>query len=92
MMPSKHILIAEIWHIPGLTLAQNKSLKFTSANALRLCVPGITIINTHTEIHNLSKWALPANVCLYRHVIMLYKLMPNKDQTSRARNLTLSKS
>ena len=29
----------------------------------------------HTEIQNLARRAMPADVCLYRHVIMAYKLM-----------------
>ena len=40
---------SEVWHIPGLELAQCKSLKFASANAIRNCLPGYTIMNTHTE-------------------------------------------
>ena len=34
-------------------------------------------MNTHTEIHNLAKRALPRKVCMYKHVVMLYKLMSN---------------
>ena len=66
---------SEVWHIPGLELAQCKSLKFASANAIRNCLPGYTIMNTHTEIHNLAKRALPAKMCMYKHAIMMYKLM-----------------
>ena len=29
----------------------------------------------HTEIHNLARRSIPADVCLYRHAIMAYKLM-----------------
>ena len=75
---SKLYYSAEICHIPVLTLTLNKSLKFASANALKLCLPRITIMNTHTEIHYLAKRVLPANVCLYKHAIMIYKLM--KDE------------
>ena len=35
-------------------------------------------MNTHTEIHYLAKRVLPENVCLYKHAIMIYKLM--KDE------------
>ena len=52
-----------------------KNLKAATANALKLCLQGITILNTHPEIHNLARKAMPANVCLYRHVIMAFKLI-----------------
>ena len=52
-----------------------KNLKAASANVLKLCLQGITIWNTHPEIHNLAKRAMPANVCLYRHVIMAFKVV-----------------
>ena len=51
--------------------------QLASANALRLCLPCFTVINTHTEIHDQSKRALPGKVCMYRHAIMPYKLMSN---------------
>ena len=68
---------AEIWHIPGLSLALNKSIKFASANARRTCLPGMSIMNTHTEIHNMAQRALPANVCMCKYAIMFYKLIQN---------------
>ena len=40
---------SEIWHIPTLSLTQNKSFKFASANALNLCLPGISALSTHTD-------------------------------------------
>ena len=45
---------AEVWHLPGLAMAHQKSLKYASANALKLCVTGINAFTTHTEIYNLS--------------------------------------
>ena len=66
-----------IWHIPGLSLALNKSIKFASANARRTCLPGMSIMNTHTEIHNMAQRALPANVCMCKYAIMFYKLIQN---------------
>ena len=51
--------------------------QLASANPLWLCLPGFTVMNTHTEIHDQSKCALPEKVCMYRHAIMLYKPMSN---------------
>ena len=32
---------------------------------------------THTDIHAQSKRALPENMCMYKHALMLYKLLRN---------------
>ena len=67
---------SEIWHLPGLTLKLKKSLKLASANACKTCIPRENVhLLTHTEIHSQAKRALPENMCMYRHAIMLYKLM-----------------
>ena len=68
---------AEIWHIPGLTRTLHKKLKYASANALKLCAPGVTVYSTHSEIHRLSERALPEKMCLYRHAVIMYKLFNN---------------
>ena len=68
---------AEVWHIPGLTRILQKKIKLASANALRLCAPGISTYSTHTEIHQIAGRALPEKMCIYRHAIMMYKLFNN---------------
>ena len=65
---------AEIWHLPGLTRDLQKKLKYASANALKLCTPGLTAMNTHTEIHKMADRALPEMMCLYRHAVTMFKL------------------
>ena len=60
-----------------LSLAFNKSIKFASSHALRTCLPGMSIMNTHTKIHNMGQRALPANVCMYKHAIIFYKIIQN---------------
>ena len=69
---------AEIWHIPGLQLKLKKNIKLASANACKLCIPrGNVHLMTHTEIHAQAKRALPENMCMYKHALMLYKLLRN---------------
>ena len=68
---------AEVWHFQGLSRTLHKKLKYASANALKLCVPGVTVFNTHTEIHQMAERALPEKMCLYRHAIVMYKLFRN---------------
>ena len=65
---------AEVWHHQGLTRIIKKKLKYASANALKLCAPGITQFSTHTEIHRLADRALPEQICRYRHAVLMYKL------------------
>ena len=50
---------AEIWHTTGLNREIQKSLKFTSANVLKICRERSDSFMTHTEIHKQAKRALP---------------------------------
>ena len=67
-----------MWHLPTLAQPLETKLKFASANALRICTPNLTMLSTHTEIHNMAKRALPKNMCLYKHALILYKLIHNQ--------------
>ena len=49
-------------------------IKFESANALRIISNEITIYHTHTEIHQMTKRALPDQMVKYKHALMMYKL------------------
>ena len=68
---------AEVWHFNGLSRILHKKLKYASANALKICTPGVTIYNTHSEIHRMAERATPKQMCLYRHAITMYKLVNN---------------
>ena len=48
--------------------------KLASANALRIVTNEITIYHTHTEIHQMTKRALPDKMVKYKHALMIYKL------------------
>ena len=65
---------SEVWHLPSRSATQNKKLKFASANALRSCDNTMTIYNTHTEIHDNAKRALPDQMINYKQAITMYKL------------------
>ena len=96
---------AEVWHFPGLARPLKTKLKFASANALRLCNPNITNMHTHTEIHAMTKRALPKSMCLYTHALTLYRLIKNQcpeteflhlnhqmTDNARTRNITFIKN
>ena len=74
---------SEVWHLPERTNAQNKMIKSASANALKTITNKITIFHTHTQIHNMTKRALPDQMLKYKHALMLYKLyrqcIPNEE-------------
>ena len=66
---------AEIWHIPGLSLALNKNIKFASANAAKLYLSGPNLhLATHTEIHQRANTAKRVAMILYRHAIIAFRL------------------
>ena len=65
---------SEIWHLPERTTAQNKMIKNASANALRIITNEINIYHTHTEIHQMTKRALPDQLIKYKHALMMHKL------------------
>ena len=66
---------SEVWHLPDRTVAQNKMIKYASANALRIISNEITIFHTHTQIHNMTKRALPDQMIKYKHALMMFKLL-----------------
>ena len=68
---------SEVWHFQGLARTMHKKLKYASANALKICTPGVTALSTHTEIHRMAERALPENMCLYRHAVTMFKLFNN---------------
>ena len=84
---SKLYYADEIWHIPGLSRQLKKNLKFASANALKICVPNLTVFHTHTQIHNLAGRALPEQMCNYRNALSVYKLFNNQSPDNEFMNL-----
>ena len=69
---------SEIWHLPGLTLKLKKNIELASANACKLCLPRENVhLLTHTEIHSQAKRAMPEDMCIYKHALMLHKLLRN---------------
>ena len=68
---------AEVWHFSGLSRNLHKKLKYASANALKICTPGVTNFSTHSEIHRMADRATPEQMCQYRHAVQMYKLVNN---------------
>ena len=68
---------AEVWHFNGLHSSLHKKLKYASANALKVCKPGVTAYSTHSEIHRMANRATPKQMCQFRHAVLMYKLFNN---------------
>ena len=68
---------AEVWHFNGLHSSLHKKLKYASANALKVCTPGVTAYSTHSEIHRMANRATPKQMCQFRHAVLMYKLFNN---------------
>ena len=65
---------SEIWHLPELAAPLKKSLKRSSAMALKICITDHNQYSTHTEIHQKAKRSPPEQMCLYKHALLLYSL------------------
>ena len=61
--------------MPDLADSIKKSIKKSSAVALKICIKNYDQFTRHTEIHTMAGRSLPQNLCLYRHAILLYKLV-----------------
>jgi hypothetical protein len=66
---------AEIWHLPDLSGPLKKAIKKSSANALKICITDFNQFTTHTEIHLKAERSPPQNLCLYKHALLLHKLV-----------------
>jgi hypothetical protein len=65
---------SEIWHLPELAAPLRKSLKRSSAMALKICIKDFNQYSTHTEIHQKAERSTPDQMCLYRHALLMYLL------------------
>ena len=65
---------SEIWHIPTLAPELKQILLSASANALKLSQHVPNQMQSFISIHEECKRALPEQMMLYKHAIMLHKL------------------
>jgi hypothetical protein len=65
---------SEIWHLPTLSPDLKQMLLSASANALKLTQNNPNYMQSFVDIHKSCKRALPEQMILYKHAILLYKL------------------
>ena len=70
---------SEIWHLPTLKQNLKKKIMSLSANALKLCMKYDTRMVSFEKIHEMTQRATPENYLLYRHALMLYKILNSTD-------------
>ena len=58
-----------------MTIIQKQKLLSISASALKLCTPSYHDRMSYIELHTINNRATPAQMCLYKHSITLYKLI-----------------
>ena len=70
---------SEIWHLPTLKQNLKKKLMSLSANALKLCINFDTRMVSYDKIHEMTRRATPEKYLLYRHALMLFKILNSSD-------------
>ena len=69
---------SEIWNIPTLHSETKIKLMSMSANALKLCTPSYHDRMSYVDLHYINKRATPAQMCVYKHSLVLYKLLDTR--------------
>ena len=69
---------SEIWHIPTSQRHLKVKLNSTSANEFKICTPNYNRFMLYSEIHLLNNRALPSKIMIYKHAIILHRLVSNK--------------
>ena len=66
---------SEIWNIPTLNYEAKQKLLSVSSSALKLCTPTYHDRMSFAELHAINKRATPTQMCIYKHALLLYKLL-----------------
>jgi hypothetical protein len=73
---------SEVWHLPTLNQNLKQLLLSASANALKVSCNTYDRSISYLELHKQSKRALPTELCIYKHSLLLYKVM-REEQPKR---------
>ena len=66
---------SEIWHLQSLKTNLKQRLLSASSKAIKTCVKYCTNDLSFVRIYEMCERALPENFLLYRHALLLYKLI-----------------
>ena len=69
---------SEIWNLPTLHRETKQKLLAISASALKICTPSYHDRMSYIELHTINNRATPAQMCLYKQSLTLYKLIATR--------------
>jgi hypothetical protein len=73
---------SEIWHIPSLNPNSKQLLMSASAKALRLSINNHSTVYSYIDMHKITNRAIPSQMLLYKHAILLFKPYNTINSTS----------
>ena len=65
---------SEVWHIENLNSNLKQLLLSASARALKICMYHPDPFLSFKKIHEINKRALPEQMMVYKHALMLYRI------------------
>ena len=72
---------SEIWHLQSLKTNLKQRLLSASSQAIKTCIKYCTNDLSFVRIHEMFERALPEKFLLYRHALLLYKLINSNSHT-----------
>ena len=72
---------SEIWHLQSLKTNLKQKLLSSSAMAIKMCLKFCTNDISFVRLHEMNNRALPEQFLLYRHALLLFKLINSPDHT-----------
>ena len=72
---------SEVWHLQSLKMNLKQKLLSASAKAIKTCIKYCTDDVSFIRIHEMCNRSLPENFLLYRHALLLHKLMNSNSHT-----------
>ena len=72
---------SEIWHLQSLKANLKQKLLSSSARAIKMCLKFSTLDVSFVRLHEMCNRSLPEIFLLYRHALLLYKLMNSSSHT-----------
>ena len=72
---------SEIWHLQSLKTNLKQRLLSASSQAIKTCIKYCTNDLSFVRIHEMCERALPEKFLLYRHALLLYKLINSNLHT-----------
>ena len=80
---------SEIWHLPTLKSTLKQKLLSASSQALKRCTRYYDRMISNVKIHEMHNRALPTQICIYKHALLLFKLTSSQEPSREWIHLNL---